>query len=129
MNRGHFRLPKPTLVTTLSLVILTLLSVTVAVPALAPPTPSDTAITLTVSAAADLTFAFQELGQLFEKETGARTVFNFGSTGQLAQQIEQGAPVDVFAAANIEYIDELRQLGLVLPGTNGSRFGLARTAC
>ncbi len=72
---------------------------------------------LTVSAAADLTYAFQEIGKAFEAETGHTVVFNFGSTGQLAQQIEQGAPVDVFAAANVSFIDELEQQGLILTDT------------
>lgn len=70
---------------------------------------------LTVSAAADLTFAFQEIGQLFEEEQGVKVVFNFGSTGQLAQQIEHGTPVDLFAAANVSYIEELEKQGLILP--------------
>lgn len=72
---------------------------------------------LTISAAADLAFAFQELGALFEKETGTKVIFNFGSTGQLAQQIEQGAPVDLFAAANVSFVDELEQQGLILSDT------------
>lgn len=74
-------------------------------------------VTLTVSAAADLTYAFGEIGKQFEAETGNKVVFNFGSTGQLAQQIEQGAPVDLFAAANVSYVDDLEQKGLVLPET------------
>jgi len=82
-----------------------------------PPTATGEAVTLTVSAAADLTPAFEELGELFTEQTDIRVVFNFGSTGQLAQQIEQGAPVDVFAAANQSYIDELQQQGLVIPDT------------
>ncbi len=72
---------------------------------------------LVVSAAADLTLAFEELGALYQKETGRSIVFNFGSTGQLAQQIEQGAPVDLFAAANIAFVDELAARGRVLPET------------
>jgi len=74
-------------------------------------------ITLTVSAAADLSYAFGEIGAAFEAETGHKVVFNFGSTGQLAQQIEQGAPVDLFAAANVSFIDDLAQQGLTLPDT------------
>jgi len=73
--------------------------------------------TLTVSAAADLTSAFEELGKVFERETGIKVTFNFGSTGQLTQQIEQGAPVDLFAAANIRFIEELEQKNLILPDT------------
>lgn len=72
---------------------------------------------LTVSAAADLVYAFTDLGQAFEQQTGIPVVFNFGSTGQLAQQIEQGAPVDLFAAANISFVEELAQQGRVLPDT------------
>ena len=71
--------------------------------------------TLTVSAASSLTFAFQELGPLFEKETGIPVVFNFASTGRLTQQIEQGAPVDLFLAADTAFIDELVSRDLIIP--------------
>ena len=74
-------------------------------------------VTLTVSAASDLTGAFGELGEAFEAETGIGVDFNFGSTGQLAQQIQAGAPVDVFAAANVAYIEQLDEAGLILPDT------------
>lgn len=74
-------------------------------------------VSLTVSAAADLTFAFQEIGKLFEEETGTKVIFNFGSTGQLAQQIAQGAPVDLLAAANVAFVEELERQGLTLPDT------------
>ena len=70
---------------------------------------------LTVAAAADLQFAFTEIGTLFEQETGHRVTFVFGSTGQLAQQIENGAPFDLLAAANVSYIDSLAEKDLVLP--------------
>jgi molybdate transport system substrate-binding protein len=73
------------------------------------------AVTLTVSAAADLIPAFEELSQRFTDETGIAVVFNFGSTGQLAQQIAQGAPVDLFAAANQSFIQELEESGRVIP--------------
>jgi molybdate transport system substrate-binding protein len=74
-------------------------------------------VVLTVSAAADLTFAFQEAGKLFADETGTAVIFNFGSSGQLVRQIEQGAPVDVLAAANVTLVDELERQGLILPDT------------
>jgi molybdate transport system substrate-binding protein len=74
-------------------------------------------VTLTVSAASDLAYAFEEIGTLFEAETGTGVVFNFGSTGQLAQQIESGAPIDLFAAANMAFVDELEEQGLILPDT------------
>jgi molybdate transport system substrate-binding protein len=64
-------------------------------------------VELTVAAAADLQFAFTEIGTLFEQETGHKVIFVFGSTGQLAQQIENGAPYDLFASANISFVDDL----------------------
>lgn len=72
---------------------------------------------LVVSAASDLTPAFRELGEAFTAETGVAVTFNFGSSGKLAQQIQEGAPVDVFASANRRYIQELVQGGYVLPDT------------
>lgn len=62
---------------------------------------------ITVAAASDLAFAFPELAAAFERETGTRVTFTFGSTGQLAKQIAEGAPYDVFAAANVSYVDEV----------------------
>ncbi|HWQ11960.1 MAG TPA: molybdate ABC transporter substrate-binding protein [Roseiflexaceae bacterium] len=73
--------------------------------------------TLTVAAAADLTPAFEELGALFEQQTGTPVIFNFGSTGQLAQQIERGAPFDLFYAANKSFIEDLSAKGLVIADT------------
>ena len=60
-----------------------------------------------VAAASDLQFAFKEVGVAFEKKTGRKVTFTFGSTGQLAKQISEGAPYDVFAAANVSFIDEV----------------------
>ncbi len=76
--------------------------------------PSDP---LLVSAAASLTDPFTELAQEFQQEHGVPVTLNFGASGQLAQQIEQGAPVDLFASANRAYVDELAQAGLLLPDT------------
>lgn len=72
---------------------------------------------LTVAAAADLIPAFTEIGARFTQETGIGVDFSFGSTGQLAQQIQQGAPVDLFAAANQSFIDQLEQAGRIIPGS------------
>jgi len=77
----------------------------------------DLPVTLTVSAASDLTPAFEELGKLFTNDTGIKVTFNFGSTGQLTQQIEQGAPVDLLAAANVSFVEELERQNLILPNT------------
>jgi molybdate transport system substrate-binding protein len=74
-------------------------------------------VTITVSAASDLTPAFHAIGARFEEETGVGVDFNFGSTGQLTQQIVAGAPVDVFAAANVTYIEQLAGEDLIIPDT------------
>src|SRR5215207_6697528 len=70
---------------------------------------------LTVAAASDLTPAFEEIGREFESTYKTRVVFVFGSTGILTRQIENGAPMDLFAAANVSYIDQLDQKGLIVP--------------
>ncbi|MBX3249208.1 MAG: molybdate ABC transporter substrate-binding protein [Myxococcales bacterium] len=58
-----------------------------------------------VAAAADLALAFEALGADFERRSGRRVTFSFGSTGLLARQITQGAPFDLFAAANESFVD------------------------
>ncbi|GIX49638.1 MAG: molybdate ABC transporter substrate-binding protein [Candidatus Tectimicrobiota bacterium] len=74
-------------------------------------------VTLVVSAASDLAFALPELAARFTQESGVQVLFNFGSTGQLAQQIERGAPVDLFLAANAAFVERLEAQGLLLPGS------------
>lgn len=64
-----------------------------------------------VAAAADLTQAFGELGAAFEKKTGIKPEFNFGSSGLLAKQIEQGAPLYLLAAANRSFVDQVVKAG------------------
>ena len=73
--------------------------------------------TLTVYAASDLAFALKEIAALFEKSTGAKVVLVLGSTGNLAKQVEHGAPADVFFAANESFIDELASRGAVIRET------------
>jgi molybdate transport system substrate-binding protein len=64
-----------------------------------------------VAAAADLAKAFTELGAEFKARTGITLELEFGSSGLLAKQIEQGAPFTLFAAANREYIDQVVKAG------------------
>jgi molybdate transport system substrate-binding protein len=71
-------------------------------------------VTLSVAAAADLQSAFTEIGTAFTEQTGHNVEFNFGSSGQLAAQIERGAPFDVFAAANVALIDGLIASGDII---------------
>jgi molybdate transport system substrate-binding protein len=72
---------------------------------------------LTVAAAANLTEAVAALGSEFETQTGIHPVFSFASTAELAQQIEQAAPFDVFLAADAGHVDSLDRKGLLAPGT------------
>ncbi len=73
---------------------------------------------LTVSAAISLKNAFEEIGRQFEKShPGVKVLFNFGASGDLARQIEAGAPVDVFASAALKDMDDLDRQGLIRPGS------------
>ncbi len=72
---------------------------------------------LRVAAAADLALAFKEVGAAFEKESGKHVDFSFGSTGLLAEQLSEGAPFDVFAAANVSYVDDVVREGACLGET------------
>jgi molybdate transport system substrate-binding protein len=69
---------------------------------------------ITVSAAASLTNAFQELGkQYHEGHPQAKVVFNFAASGTLLQQLAKGAPVDVFASADQQTMDQAQEKGLI----------------
>ncbi|MEO7850843.1 MAG: molybdate ABC transporter substrate-binding protein [Rubrivivax sp.] len=69
---------------------------------------------LTVSAAASLTNAFKELAPIFEAANpGTKLQLNFAASGALLQQIDKGAPVDVFASADQETMDQAQAKGLV----------------
>ncbi len=72
---------------------------------------------VTVAAAANLEKVFQALGPQFEAASGIHPVFSFASTAQLAFQIENSAPYDVYAAADVEHVDELEKKGLLAPGS------------
>jgi len=72
---------------------------------------------LIVAAAANLTEAFAEVGARFTSESGIRVVFSFGATADLSKQVENGAPFDVFAAADTAHIEVLEREGLLTPGT------------
>lgn len=78
---------------------------------------------LTIAAAANLTNALAEIGPRFTSKTGIRVVFSFGATADLAKQIENGAPFDVFASADTEHVEQLEREGLL---TSGSRATYAR---
>jgi molybdate transport system substrate-binding protein len=69
-----------------------------------------------VFAAASLTDALAEIGKEFEARSGARLVFSFAGSNDLARQIRAGAPADVFVSASVERMDEVERAGLVRAG-------------
>ena len=73
---------------------------------------------ITIAAAANLMEVARVLGSDFEAQTKIHPVFSFGSTAQLATQIENSGPFDVFLAADAEHVDKLVREGLLLPGSD-----------
>lgn len=80
---------------------------------------------ITVSAASDLALALDDIVPAFKEETGVGVRVNLGSSGQLAQQIAAGAPVDVYFSADRGYVQELIDQGLVDP-SDAALYGLGR---
>ena len=95
--------------------------------------------TLSVFAAASLTEAFRDLARTLEhNHPGLAVLLNFAGSQQLAFQIEQGAPADVFASADQHWMDHVKEKGfvegearvfarnrlmLIVPRTNPARIG------
>jgi len=80
-------------------------------------TPTQT-VTIAVSAAASLQDALEKIASQFrETHPEIGVDYNFGSSGALQQQIEQGAPVDIFFSAAAKQMDALAEKGLLLPNT------------
>jgi molybdate transport system substrate-binding protein len=91
---------------TLAALILLLVPIAVRA-ALAPPE-------LLVFGAASLTEALQDLGRSYQAKTGEKVIFSFAGSSDLARQILQGAPADVFFSADTARMDMLERAGLVL---------------
>jgi molybdate transport system substrate-binding protein len=73
---------------------------------------------ITISAAISLKNAFEDIGGIFQEgNPGGRLLFNFGASGDLARQIEAGAPVDVFASAAQKDMDGLDQKDMIIKST------------
>lgn len=72
---------------------------------------------LLVAAAADLNPALHDIAQQYEKKTGIRIKLSFGASGALTQQIENGAPFDLFFSADMDYPKHLIADGQVDPAS------------
>jgi len=80
--------------------------------------PKSEPVTLTISAAASLKNSMNEVKKLYEaKNSNVTLTFNFGASGALQQQIEQGADVDIFISAAAKQMDTLESKDLILKDT------------
>lgn len=82
-----------------------LAAVTVATPAAVQRPP-------TIAAASDLQFALEALARQFTAETGEQVALVFGSSGNLARQIVEGAPFELFLSADESFVEKLASAGL-----------------
>ena len=75
-------------------------------------------VTLIISVAASVHDAMERVQEAYQaKEPAVSITYNFGSSGSLAQQITQGAPVDVFLSASKNWMDDLEDKGQILEGS------------
>lgn len=73
---------------------------------------------ITVFAAASLTDAFNELAEAFETQNeGVKVIFNFGGSSQLAAQLREGVPADVFAPASPTQMESVIAAGYIAAGS------------
>ncbi len=79
-----------------------------------------------IAAAADLKFALTEIAGRFQQETGCQVKLSFGSSGNFTQQIEQGAPFQIFLSADEQFIFQLAGKGLALD--RGTLYAIGRLA-
>lgn len=84
--------------------------------------------TISVAAAVSMKDALTKVAGAYKAETGDEVEFSFGSSGQLAQQIQSGAPVDLFISAANKQVDDLIKANAVLPETRGVVAGNALVA-
>jgi molybdate transport system substrate-binding protein len=79
--------------------------------------------TVLVAAAADMMKVSRPLARAFEQATGAGVTFGFGASGQLEQQIRQGASFDVYAPAARSYCTSIERAGLTDGKVKSFAFG------
>ncbi|MDP5338874.1 MAG: molybdate ABC transporter substrate-binding protein [Nodularia sp. (in: cyanobacteria)] len=91
----------------------------VALPLITPtPLVAQSNVNLLVSAAASMKDALEDIQPIYQKtQPNVNIRYNFGASGALQQQIEQGAPADIFISAARRQVDALEQKGLLVPGT------------
>ncbi|AKG20060.1 molybdate ABC transporter substrate-binding protein [Calothrix sp. 336/3] len=85
------------------------------------PVAAQSNTTLLVSAAASLKDVLEEIKPIYQQtQKNIKINFNFGSSGALLQQIQQGAPVDIFISAAKKQMDTLEQTGQLIAATRSN---------
>jgi len=77
-----------------------------------------------IAVASNMHFVIDELAMGFKKETGLNVRFAFGSSGNLARQILQGAPFEMFMSADEDYVFKIHDAGKTI--NKGQVYGLGR---
>jgi molybdate transport system substrate-binding protein len=90
---------------------------------LAPPGASAQGPLITVFAAASMTNALNDINAAFTKATGIKVVASYAASSALMKQIEQGAPADVFASADLNWMDYGAQKKLIREDTRVNLLG------
>lgn len=85
-----------------------------------------TAEVVRVAAASDLQFALPQVLQAHERRTGTRVVVSYAASGQLAMQIQHGAPFDLFLSADEAFVQRLQRADLTQD--EGTLYALGRLA-
>lgn len=79
---------------------------------------------LVVFAAASLKEALDDINAAWSRESGGkRATISYAASSALAKQIEQGAPADLFASADLDWMDHVQAKGLIRPGTRVTLLG------
>ena len=122
MNKSYYQgsLPHKTrkILVFIATIITTLLLI-IGLPAItSDPVVAQSNTSLLISAAASLKDILEEIKPLYQQsKPNVKISYNFGSSGALQQQIEQGAPADIFISAAKKQVDALEQKGLLVAGT------------
>jgi molybdate transport system substrate-binding protein len=86
------------------------------------------AVPVRVLAASDLKFALTRVASQYQQETGQWVEVTFGSSGNMARQIQQGLPADIFMSADEDFALQLARTGLTRGGDTGVLYALGRIA-
>jgi len=79
--------------------------------------------TITIFAAASMKNALDDVNAVFTKQSGVKVVASYAASSALAKQIENGAPADIFASADLDWMDYVEQKKLIKVNTRVSLLG------